>query len=208
MQVEPIVVGAFQVNCFIVSNDRRQALVIDPGADASLILDHLEQSQLDVAAYLLTHGHIDHISALNDMCAARPAPIGIHEKDLAWAFGGRNSMLPFYPATIAPSTSPQDLSEAATPMEIGFNYSVIDTPGHTPGGVCIYFESEASLFCGDTLFAGSVGRTDLPGGDSRVLAESIKRLTALPNDTVVYSGHGPSTTIGHEKQTNFFMRGH
>lgn len=207
MNIHPVVVGAFDVNCFLVTGDDGKTLIIDPGADANVILNHIIDENLEVTAYLLTHGHMDHISVLFDLYKVHSAPVAIHGKDLLWAFSENNCMPPFYDMPKKPSEISRILKNAESFSDGGLEYEIIETPGHTPGGVCFYFKSKKILFCGDTLFAGSVGRTDLPGGDSRVLSESLKRLADLPDDVTVYPGHGPSTTIGEEKSTNFFMRG-
>ncbi len=206
LHVEKVVVGAFEVNCWIVWGEAKQAIVIDPGADAENIKKVIEDNGLSVAAYLLTHGHADHISALADISSMIPAELGIHPDDAKWAFTSQNSIPPFYPQPATPAQIERSFGDKQTWQDDGLNYTIIATPGHTPGGVCFYFPEEALLFCGDTLFAGSAGRTDLPGGDSRVLAESLKKLKQLPGDTKVHSGHGPSSTIEHENRTNFFMK--
>ena len=207
MNVDTISVGAFEANCFIVWGPTNQALIIDPGADAQEICEHIEQNHLTVAAYLLTHGHPDHISAVSKMYATSAAPILIHADDQEWAFSPNNQMLPYYPAPDLPSLDMvQSIEDGQERTDAGLAYKVIGTPGHTPGGVCFYFERENLLVVGDTLFAGSVGRTDFPGGDSRLLAASLDKLARLPDNTTVYTGHGHETTIGREKTTNYFMR--
>ena len=199
MNIQILSVGPFEVNCGIVWNDAKQALVIDRGHDADDIESVLRENGLTVAAYLLTHGHADHICALADLYETRPAPVYLHPADQRWAFGTQNQILPYYPVPEKPDT------EILSPVNVP-QCHCLETPGHTPGGVCYYFEEEKVIFTGDTLFKGTCGRTDLPGGDGRVLAKSLKKLAALPDDVTVHAGHNESTTIGYEKQTNFFMQ--
>jgi glyoxylase-like metal-dependent hydrolase (beta-lactamase superfamily II) len=206
MNVQILSVGPFEVNCAIVWNDAKQALVIDPGCDAADIETVLQKNGLTVAAYLLTHGHADHLNALAELHTARPAPVYIHAEDFQWAFGQQNQILPYYPVPQKPAAE-WIHPEVSRHWKIsGLEFQCLETPGHTPGGVCYYFEQEKAIFTGDTLFKGTCGRTDLPGGDGRVLAQSLKKLAALPDDVAVYPGHNESTTIGYEKETNFFMQ--
>ena len=207
MQINCVVVGPFEVNCFIVSNRPGRAIVIDPGSEPDRIRAELRKHGLGVDVYLLTHGHIDHIAGLAELADNMPAPIAMSAEDLAWAFDAANCMLPFYGPSRKPVGSPLILRDGLTGNAAGLAYTVLATPGHTPGSVCIHFQEQNVLFSGDTLFAGSVGRTDLPGGDPSALQRSLKRLAALPETTRVYPGHGPHTTIGEEKRTNFFLRG-
>ena len=207
MNIESITVGAFQTNCFVVWSEPQHAVVIDPGSEAERIAEFLRGNGLTPACYLLTHGHMDHVSGVADLHDTMPAPVGIASVDLEWAFSVDNRMPPFYEPPRRPSETEIRLTEGENPLEkLGYECSVIATPGHTPGSVCLLFPQDKALFSGDTLFAGSVGRTDMPGGDSRTLNESLKKLTALPDDTVVYCGHGPSTTIGREKEVNYFVQ--
>jgi glyoxylase-like metal-dependent hydrolase (beta-lactamase superfamily II) len=206
MHIETIVVGEFQVNCYVVWGHSDKAIVIDPGSDSELIMQFLRQKKLGIAAFLLTHGHMDHICGLADLYDASPAPIGIHDADLKWAFSRENQMPPFYGVPRRPAEIGRALNDGQEWADAGLTYKVISTPGHTPGGVCFHFESENCLFTGDTLFAGSVGRTDLPGGNSRILGASLKKLANLPPSSLVYPGHGLSSDIAMEKRTNYFMQ--
>lgn len=217
MNIKTFPVGPFEVNCAIVWDESKDALVIDPGYDAASIETVLCENGLTVAAYLLTHGHADHINALAELYETRPAPVYMHAKDESWAFGPQNQIIPYYPVPAKPDAeflNPEN-SNHWKKLESLFQgseknskpqCSCLETPGHTRGGVCYYFEGEKVIFTGDTLFKGTCGRTDLPGGDGRILAQSLKKLAALPDDVTVYPGHNESTTIGHEKKTNFFMQ--
>lgn len=230
MKIKTIVVGPFQVNCYLLWTDPGRAIGIDPGSDAGVIEETLQQHGVTVSAWLLTHGHADHISALAELHKTHPAPVFLHPADLTWCFSAQNSIEPYYgvptkphagildPTAPAERTAKKPLHSRKTRTNVtsgeGFparetaapGFQTLETPGHTPGGVCYYFEKQKQLFSGDTLFKGSCGRTDLPGGDGRILAQSLRKLAALPDDVTVHAGHGEPTTIGHEKQTNFFMQ--
>jgi len=201
----PVVVGPFEVNCYVVPGAPGAAVVIDPGADAESVLEALAAHGLRPEAILLTHGHCDHVGAVHAIVAAHPVPVHMHPDDAAWSFSPRNQLPPFYGP---PGPPPPDLRPVRDGDRIGaagLVFDVLATPGHSPGSVCFREEATGALFAGDTLFHGSVGRTDLPGGDGRVLAASLRRLRALPPETRVFAGHGPSTTIGHEIRTNPFL---
>jgi len=206
MNIHTIEVGPIDANCFVVWDKTDEAIVIDPGYDAEKILSFLKANNLSVAAYLLTHGHFDHISALADMCDVCPAPVSIHNNDLEWAFDYRNSMLPLYPTPRRPEKVDRVIDDGQSWTDGGMLYKIILTPGHTPGGVCYHFPGDRILFSGDTLFEGSVGRTDLPGGDARVLSLSLAKLAKLPDTTAIYPGHGPDTVMAQEKRLNYFMQ--
>jgi glyoxylase-like metal-dependent hydrolase (beta-lactamase superfamily II) len=206
MDVCSITVGPFASNCHVILAPGGRALVVDPGGEPAAILDFIRESHIEVAAYLITHGHVDHVHALAAMHARHPAPIGMHPRDAQWAFTSANALPPYYQAPVPPPRIERDWSEDQTWTDAGLTYRVIETPGHSPGSVSFYFSAERVLFPGDVLFQGSVGRTDLPGGNPRELAKSLSRLARLPDETVVYPGHGPQTTIGVEKRTNPFMQ--
>jgi len=208
MQIHILPTGAIQTNCIVLARENNDALVIDPGADASEILNLLDRNNLNVVGYPLTHGHYDHVCALADLHRARPAPCWMHPRDLDWAFTKINQMPPWY---LQPD--PKEIPDIQTawvndgPFSIGdFEFQTLFLPGHSPGSVAFHFPDEHLLIGGDVLFRGGVGRTDLPGGDTTHLMDSLKKLAELPPDTRVLPGHGPATTIGEEKATNPFMR--
>jgi len=211
MKIEQIIVGPFEVNCCVVWNDAKQALVIDPGYDAPLIQSCLDANDLTVAAYLLTHGHADHIHALAELHAVQPAPVYLHAEDERWAFGENNQIPPTYPVPKKPAAEilHPEVSNDWKKLDPFFQgLETIETPGHTHGGVCYWFRNEGLCFTGDTLFKGSCGRTDLPGGDGRTLSASLKKLATLPGETRIIAGHGDETTIAYELKTNFFLQSH
>ncbi len=204
----PLVVGPFEVNCWLVTGAQGQVLIIDPGGDADLIQAHLRERHLTPAAYLLTHGHADHLGALEALLADHPAEVWMHEADAAWAFTRANALLPYYPPLHGP---PAKLRRLAPPLGrhtlAGVTFDILATPGHTPGGICFYFPEDGRLFTGDTLFAGTVGRTDLPGGDEAILRNSLRTLAALPPETRIHPGHGESSRLSDEIRSNPFFRG-
>ncbi len=213
MKTKLITVGAYSVNCAIIWGDAKRALIIDPGFDAPHIQNHLKTNNLTVAGYLLTHGHADHINALAELHASNPALIYLHTEDEKWTFTAVNQIPPHYPVPPKPHANLPTLGKNelkfSNPWKIAdLTFQTLETPGHTPGGVCYWFTNENICFTGDTLFKGSCGRTDLPGGDGRILAKSLEKLAALPPETRIIPGHGDETTISHELKTNFFLQPH
>ena len=208
MQQEILTVGEFEVNCVVLWVDPAQAWIVDPGADADLIRDCLRRHHLQVAQYVCTHGHIDHVCALDDLLATNPAPVWMQADDAKWAFTALNRLPPAYPnAPRRPATLQTGLVDGGSLACGGITARIICTPGHTPGCICLYFEPEGLLLTGDTLFAGSVGRTDLPGGDGRQLRRSLAKLATLAAHTQVIAGHGPASTIGEERLMNPHLQG-
>jgi hydroxyacylglutathione hydrolase len=206
MKIETIAVGPVGTNCYVVTNDAAEAIIIDPGDEAGRIASFIESSGLSVAAYLLTHGHTDHVAGLAPLHRAFPAPIAIHGLDLEWTFTDMNQLPPWCPVPEEPAEIERVFSDGDEFTDAGLRYAVIHTPGHTPGSVCFHFADNNILFTGDTLFAGSVGRTDLPGGNSRTLTGSLSKIAAFRDSTVLYPGHGPATGLATEKSTNFFLQ--
>lgn len=187
--------GAYQTNCYILhQEDSSSCVVIDPGYTPEVILDFLAGKGLKLEAILLTHGHFDHVGAVRDLAAETGCKVYLNPDDL--------SMPPRM--TAGPLYYTDTYSDGDTLSPAGIPFQVLSTPGHTPGSVCLIAENY--LFSGDTLFAGSRGRTDLPGGSTRAIRESLRRLAALPQDYSVHPGHGESTTLAWEKQYNPYMR--
>lgn len=208
MRIHTLEVGAFMANCHLVWEDPAAVLVVDPGAEAARIAEALRVRQLRPAAVLLTHGHADHISALPGLLAEWPCPVYLSPLDAAWCFTDANEFPPYDPPRKAPdSLRPAD--EASALEAGGLSVETLPTPGHSPGSVCYRMRSaadpEGALFTGDTLFAGSIGRTDFEGGDMRAMGASLRRLAGLPETLAVHPGHGPATTIGREKAYNPFL---
>ena len=205
-------VGTFEVNCSILSENGK-AIVVDPGADATRIRAELKKQGLDLAAVLLTHAHFDHICAIPELQQVYPdLPVFISDADAKIISHPFNQFPPDYPqvAGLKNVKSAKALGAFLTSIGWTATVEVIDTPGHTPGGVCYLFKTgdgkPDTLFSGDTLFCCSVGRTDFPGGDMATLQESLEKLKVLPKDTVVVPGHGIETTIARELASNPFLQ--
>jgi hydroxyacylglutathione hydrolase len=204
MIVRTLALGPAQTNCYLVSAGR-DAVMIDPGWDAAAILTEARSAELTIAAILLTHGHFDHIGAVADVMDMLHVPLiaHAHEIDLLNAKGGAD----LFGFKIRSVPQPDRLVAHGDTIEIGtLKFEVRHVPGHTLGHVAFVEHESRSVFVGDVLFAGSIGRTDLPGGDYDTLITSISdQLLTLPDDFKVYPGHGPPTTIGVERNTNPFL---
>ena len=192
MNITTLPLGMLQTNCYIVENGGR-CLVIDPGDEAEKVEAFLEQQGLTLEAILLTHGHFDHVGAVKDLAADTDCRVFLNREDLALPGAMTNGELYF--------TDSYGDGEMLTLADMTF--TVLHTPGHTPGSVCLHFGN--TLFAGDTLFAGSIGRTDFPGSSWEAMENSLKKLKTLEEDLTVYPGHGPATTLGREKRYNHYL---
>lgn len=211
MILETRAVPPFFKNGYVIGcEDTRQAVVIDPGDEVHELLTALEHHQLEARYILLTHAHLDHVTGVGMARRALDVPVWLHKDDL-FLYDGVVQQGQMFGIQVEKQPKPDRFYENGQKIEFGdYEVTVHHTPGHCPGGVCLAVKHrrkpEASLFVGDTLFAGSIGRTDLPGGDMETLLASIRDvLFSFPDETRVYSGHGPLTTIGREKQTNPFL---
>lgn len=203
MTYEIIPVGPLAVNCVILWQHPEEAWLVDPGGDPETLFDFMAKRGLKPACVVFTHGHCDHIAALDAIIEAYPVPVYMAANDSRWAFSPVNQIPGVYPA---PPSHPAGIRTFGDKLALGgLEADVIHSPGHTPGSVCLYFPDGSLLVSGDTLFAGSVGRTDLPGGDASAIMESLSRLTSLPDETIVIPGHGPTTTIRQEKHNNPYL---
>ena len=206
MNCETFETGSFQANCTVI-RDGKKAWIIDPGAEAERIAEMIEREGLSPAGILLTHGHFDHTSGIAGLQKRWPnLKVYVDPLDLAIIDHPFNQFPPDYPPVAKPvnARDAREVENAALWDEIE-PPKVIPTPGHTPGGVSYYFEKEEVLFSGDTLFAGSCGRTDFPGGSMARMQDSLKRLMELPGGVIVIPGHGPATTIAAEKLSNPYL---
>lgn len=212
MLIHTAAVPPFMKNGFVVACERtREAVVIDPGDEVLDLIAAVEQASLDVRSILLTHAHLDHITGVGRARAALGVPVWLHRDDL-FLYDGVVEQGRMFGLHVEAQPAVDRFYEADT--RLGFGDYTIEwshTPGHCPGGVCLAIgradDASRELFVGDTLFAGSIGRTDLPGGDHPTLIHSIRTvLLAFPDETVVHPGHGPDTTIGRERTSNPFLR--
>lgn len=209
MEIETLVVGSFQCNCRILTDPAtKEAIIIDPGDEPETILAHVKNEGLKVVALLHTHGHLDHVMATPQVHQVTQAPVYMHKGDLPLYQNLKQQARLFGIEADEPTAVTQFLEHEMAFMCAKKKIKTVFTPGHSPGSCCFYVEGkEPLLFSGDTLFMQSIGRTDLWGGNSDQIAKSIKqRLYVLDGDTRVLPGHGPDTTIAHEKRNNPFVR--
>lgn len=198
MLIKTLPVGQLETNCYVVTNeDTLQCVVIDPGDESNTILDYMESNHLKCQAIFMTHGHFDHIGALCAVAEETGADVYMNEKDTMINNGILRRGVEL-PENLRSYDDGQVLNYA------GMNFEIIATPGHTPGGVCI--KVNEALFTGDTLFRGSCGRVDLPGGDPQEEMRSLKKLCLLEGDFEVYPGHMDSSTLQRERSFNYYCR--
>ncbi len=204
LQIEKMEVGAFAANCYLVAcKETRYGVIIDPGAEGKQIIKQVERMGMTVKYIMNTHGHIDHVGSNMEIKNAFDVPVLVHEKDAAMFRSPQASLAIF---TGKGKLKPPDQTfQEGDEFQVGrLTIRILETPGHTPGSVTL--DINARLFTGDTLFAGSIGRTDLPGGSYRQIIDSIKqKILVYRDDTVVYPGHGPLTTVEEERQFNPFL---
>jgi len=209
MEIFSLALGDFETNCYVVRAGRqaKECLIIDPGFSAEGLLEFLNKEGLSVERILLTHGHCDHIAGVKLLREHyNGVPVAISGEDAQMLTSGRKN-LAWMTGSLLRVGEPDEILNAG--QEVGLEqvkFKVLSTPGHTPGGMSFYSADQGVVFSGDTLFSGSIGRDDFPGGNRGVLLQSIReQLFVLPEETVVYPGHGPATTIEREKQSNPFF---
>lgn len=210
LKIEQLELGPVQTNCYIVSDEAKEALIFDPGEEADKIKALLKKRGLRPVAMLLTHAHFDHIGAVDELRESYQIPVYLHNSEKDWLSrpnlngSGKYPALPDYRIKDADILLTDEKELAIGP----FHMDVMHTPGHSPGSVTYSFEDEGFAIVGDTLFRGSIGRTDLIDGSEKKLLQSIREsLLTLPADTVLFPGHGPDTTPAVESASNPFLRG-
>jgi hydroxyacylglutathione hydrolase len=209
LEVRGVVVGLFQENCWIVgSRQRGEAVVIDPGDEPEEILALARDMGVKITRVLASHAHLDHIMAVRAVVEATQAPFLMHADDLSIAENMPQTARMWLGHDVPPAPAPNAFAVHGQDIEVaGVTLRVIHSPGHTPGSVSLYVEEARLLFSGDTLFRESIGRTDLSGGDTQTIVDSIRqRLYSLPDETRVLPGHMAETTIAHEREHNPFVR--
>jgi hydroxyacylglutathione hydrolase len=208
MKIDHLILGSFQTNCYVLrsSDTAKDCLIIDTGLQSGRLIEFLRQHSLNPVAVVLTHGHPDHaagVAALRDNFP--DIKVYIHKLDAEMLTEAQSMGIPMGGTF---STGPTDLLIEAEGVieQAGIKLQILHTPGHTPGGICLYSEDEGIVFTDDTLFADSVGRTDLGGNMAQLIKSIREKLLTLPDDTNVYPGHGPVTTIAHEREHNQFLQ--
>ncbi|MCT6922638.1 MBL fold metallo-hydrolase [Metasolibacillus sp.] len=212
LSVRTYPLGPIQTNCYIVSNRSKQCLIFDPGEEGERLIHEIKANQLKPLAIFLTHTHFDHIGAVNAVRDAFNIPVYVHEKEVAWLAdpmkngSGKYAELPNY---IVEKPLAEHIIQEEQMFNIeDFTFKAVFTPGHSPGSISYLFEEDGFAIVGDTLFEGSIGRTDLIGGSMPVLLQSIHdKLLTLPEETIIYPGHGDYTTPAVEMDANPFLNG-
>lgn len=209
MKIDTFVLGEFETNCYILRNSdsAKQCLIVDLGLGAEKLIDFLHRRKLNPVAAVLTHGHIDHIAGAAQLRAQFPSlNLYIHKLDAPMLTETSRNLSAMMAAPFATEPPDVPVEDKTIIQQAGIKLEVLHTPGHTPGGICLYAKDRGLVFTNDTLFADSIGRTDLPGSSLTQLTTSIReKLFTLPDDTIVYPGHGPKTTIAKEKTHNQFL---
>ena len=206
MKIIAMEVGVIGTNCYLVINEEQKTgVVIDPGGDAEQILEKIRQKGIAIEAIFLTHGHSDHIMAVDEVREATGAKVYISEADAGMLTKASSNLSIYMGAGREFKATDEFLVDGETITAAGLKFQVVATPGHTKGGVCLVCGD--TVFCGDTIFSESIGRTDLPGGSYSQILHSIKtKIMVLPDEMKLLPGHGPATTIGWERRRNPFLQ--
>jgi glyoxylase-like metal-dependent hydrolase (beta-lactamase superfamily II) len=216
-RIQCFTLGPFETNCYVVSMPgSRECWIVDASFEPRTLIDWVKAQGLQPRTLLLTHAHVDHIAGASEVVRAfriedgpvqQALPIALHEAEAAWLANPMLNLSAMMGMDVT-APGPDELLHDGDQLSLaGSRWNVLHTPGHSPGGVTFYHEESGQALVGDTLFQGSIGRTDFPGSDTQTLLKSIrKRLYALPDETVIYPGHGEPSTIGREKRTNPFVR--
>jgi len=209
MKIDRLILGAYETNCYVLrsSETAKDCLIVDAGLGAGKLINFLKEHELNPLVLVLTHGHIDHIAGVDALRAEFPdIKVYIHKLDTEMLAEPQTNLSAMTGESFSIEPAEFSLEEQDVIDQAGVKLSVLHIPGHTPGGICLYSQDEGVVFTDDTLFADSIGRTDFPNGSMSQLLKSIKeKLYTLPDETKVYPGHGPITTIAHEKEHNPFF---
>ncbi len=204
MKIDRIVIGQLQSNCYIIYDEKSlDAMVVDPGDEPDRILHTINTKGLRVVYIVCTHGHFDHIGAVSELKEGTPGKIALHRDELA-LYRRAADQAAMWGFDVGSQPQPDVFVAEGDELPVGnLKFTVLSTPGHSPGGICLY--GDGIVLTGDTVFAGSVGRTDLFGGNIDALKKSFRRIISLPPDTVILPGHGDPSTVRQEKESNFFI---
>ncbi|WP_428909108.1 MBL fold metallo-hydrolase [Niallia sp. Krafla_26] len=209
MEWKQIPLGPVQTNCYVLKREDSSCLIVDPGSEGEKLIQYLQKEDLNPVAVVLTHAHFDHIGAIDTIRSAYHIPVYVHEKEKDWLSSPELNLSEHMQVGKVQVNGADEIIKGEQELTIGsFTFQIYETPGHSPGSISLYFESDGIICSGDALFKGSIGRTDLPGANHEQLLKSIhEKLLTLPEDTVVLCGHNDVTTIGNEMNSNPFLNG-
>ena len=209
MKIDCLILGEYQTNCYVLreSSSAKDCLIVDAGLGPGKLIRFLKEQRLNPVAVILTHGHIDHIASVTELREHYPKiRVYIHELDAEMLTQPLHNLSALAGGAFSPEPADTLVQDKNIIEQAGIKLEVLHTPGHTPGGICLYSKDDGIVFTNDSLFAESIGRTDFPGSSMTQLLKSIReKLFTLPDETIVYPGHGPSTTIAYEKAHNQFF---